>query len=55
MDVATRPSARAGVGTQVVAAILVIGFALVVLSNHGSSQVDTANPTSPLRSISALM
>jgi hypothetical protein len=53
MDFAIRPATRANCGAWFVAAVLVGGYALVVLFDHGSSQVHKPNPTSPLLSVSA--
>jgi hypothetical protein len=54
LDVAIRPAARARAGAAFVAAIYA-GFTLVVLSDHGSSQVHRQNPTSSLMPFSPLL
>jgi hypothetical protein len=54
-DVSTRPPARADRGNEAGATILVIGFAPVVLSDHGASRAATTNPASPLTSVSAFL
>jgi hypothetical protein len=52
-DVSIRPPAGCCAGAG--AANLVIGFALAVLSNHGSAPAGRTHPSSPLTSVSALL
>ena len=54
-DVSTRPPTSADSQAPASAAILVIGFALVVLSDHGSTRVGLASPMSPVTSVSAFL
>ena len=54
-DVSTRAPTDSGSGPSARATILVIGFALVVLFDHGSSRAGSANPLSPVTSVSAFL
>ena len=54
-DVSTRPPAGADCGAAACAAILVIGLALVVLSDQCSTRAGRANPMSPVTSVSAFL
>jgi hypothetical protein len=54
-DVSTRAPADTGSSQSARATILVIGCALAVLFNHGSSRAGKANPLSPVTSVSAFL
>jgi hypothetical protein len=52
-DVSTRAPTDSGSDPAAGATFLVIGLALVVLSDHGSSRAGRADPVSPVLSVSA--